>query len=80
MITKGVASVRSPVQNLQRFDPGITHERFVEATIEAFQDTYGIDEEVRITHTDGHRHINPSSSRDHLSHIASASLRYRLHM
>ncbi|KAL5487611.1 hypothetical protein ACEPAI_5719 [Sanghuangporus weigelae] len=44
MVTKGVASVRSPVQNLQRFNPAITHEGFVEASIQAFQEAYGIDE------------------------------------
>ncbi|KAL5507822.1 hypothetical protein ACEPAH_5440 [Sanghuangporus vaninii] len=45
MVTKGVASVRSPVQNLQRFNPAITHEGFVEASIQAFQEAYGVDEE-----------------------------------
>lgn len=47
MITKGVASVRSPVQNLQRFDPSISHESFVDATVDAFKGKYDIDEEVR---------------------------------
>ena len=47
MVTKGVASVRSPVQNLQRFNPAITHEGFVEASVRAFQEAFGIYEEVR---------------------------------
>ena len=47
MVTKGVASVRSPVQNLRHFDPSITHELFVEATITAFREYFSISEEVR---------------------------------
>ena len=46
MITKGVASVRSPVQNLQRFKRSITHENFVRAVVKSFQDEYDVDEEV----------------------------------
>ncbi|PAV21336.1 Lipoyltransferase and lipoate- ligase [Pyrrhoderma noxium] len=46
MVTKGVASVRSPVQNLRHFDPSITHELFVEATITAFREHFSISEEA----------------------------------
>lgn len=49
MLTKGVASVRSPVQNLRHFERSITHERFVAETIKSFQDEYGVHEEVRYT-------------------------------
>ncbi|EJD01609.1 Lipoyltransferase and lipoate-protein ligase [Fomitiporia mediterranea MF3/22] len=52
MITKGVASVRSPVQNLQRFDPSITHEGFVNAAVRSFQEAYGIDEEPQFVGDD----------------------------
>lgn len=48
MVTKGVASVRSPVQNLRHFNPSITHEAFVQASAQAFQEAYGVDEEVRL--------------------------------
>jgi len=44
MLTKGVASVRSSVCNLQQHNPSITHEAFAEAVIKAFQEEYGIDE------------------------------------
>lgn len=46
MITKGVASVRSPVRNLRDFNPGVDHESFVEATVRSFLDEYSIKEEV----------------------------------
>jgi len=46
MITKGVASVRSPVRNLQDFSSDVTHERFVEAMIESFREEYGVSEEA----------------------------------
>ncbi|KAH8118734.1 Lipoyltransferase and lipoate-protein ligase [Phellopilus nigrolimitatus] len=47
MITKGVASVRSPVQNLQRFNSEVTHECFVKAVIQSFREKYNIDEEPK---------------------------------
>lgn len=46
MQTKGVASVRSPVRNLQSFNPTVSHEAFVDAVISSFRDEYGIDGEV----------------------------------
>lgn len=49
MVTKGVASVRSPVQNLQHFKRDIGHEDFVSAVIGSFRYEYGIDEEVGST-------------------------------
>ncbi|KAI0732854.1 hypothetical protein C8Q72DRAFT_815227 [Fomitopsis betulina] len=44
--TKGVESVRSPVRNLQHFNPEVTHERFVDAIVTAFRKEYGINEEA----------------------------------
>ncbi|GAW06413.1 Lipoyltransferase and lipoate-protein ligase [Lentinula edodes] len=51
METKGVASVRSPVRNLQQFNRGVTHEAFVDAVVHEFSKEYGIrnvDGEVQI--------------------------------
>ena len=48
MITKGVASVRSPVANLQAFNPAVTHESFTAAVIREFQREYGVEEQVRL--------------------------------
>ena len=46
MVTKGVASVRSPVRNLNEFRPDISHEDFVDALTRAFREQYGVDETV----------------------------------
>ncbi|KIP07731.1 hypothetical protein PHLGIDRAFT_410732 [Phlebiopsis gigantea 11061_1 CR5-6] len=46
LVTKGVASVRSPVRNLQQYNPSVTHEGFVQAVITAFRETYNIRDEV----------------------------------
>ncbi|KAF7352307.1 Lipoyltransferase and lipoate-protein ligase [Mycena venus] len=43
MITKGVASVRSPVCNLQQTSPHIGHDVFVNAVVDEFQREYGLD-------------------------------------
>lgn len=43
MVTKGVASVRSPVCNLQTHGPAVTHERFMRAVELAFREEYDID-------------------------------------
>lgn len=48
MITKGVASVRSPVCNLQQFSPTIVHELFTDAVVSEFQKEYGISAPVRL--------------------------------
>ena len=48
MITKGVASVRSPVCNLQQFSSHITHNGFTDAVVDEFRKEYGIDQTVRI--------------------------------
>ena len=48
MDTKGVASVRSPVCNLQRFNPSVDHDNFVDAVVKAFRAEYDIHEEVSI--------------------------------
>ena len=42
MVTKGVASVRSPVRNLQHYNPSISHESFVQAVVDSFKEEYGI--------------------------------------
>lgn len=46
MQTKGVASVRSPVRNLQSYTPSVSHDAFVEAVVTSFQEEYGISDEV----------------------------------
>ncbi|KAH6914598.1 Lipoyltransferase and lipoate-protein ligase [Coprinopsis sp. MPI-PUGE-AT-0042] len=46
MITKGVASVRSPVCNLRQHNPEIGHEHFTNAVIESFKAKYSISSEV----------------------------------
>lgn len=45
--TKGIASVRSPVRNLQQFNPEVTHEAFVDAVANTFREHYDIHEEAR---------------------------------
>lgn len=47
MITRGVASVRSPVCNLQHFNTNARHETFAEAVVDEFRDEYSIHDEVR---------------------------------
>ncbi|RDB20159.1 Lipoate-protein ligase A [Hypsizygus marmoreus] len=42
MVTKGVASVRSPVCNLQRFSDAISHDNFMNAVVHEFQKEYGL--------------------------------------
>ncbi|KAH7916793.1 hypothetical protein BJ138DRAFT_1139170 [Hygrophoropsis aurantiaca] len=42
MVTKGVASVRSPVCNLRQFSPNISHDTFVDAVVREFQKEYGV--------------------------------------
>lgn len=46
MVTKGVASVRSPVCNLQQFSSLISHDTFSDAVVNAFRENYNIDQEV----------------------------------
>ena len=46
MTTKGVASVRSPVCNLQLFDSSLNHEAFADSMVREFQREYGVTEEV----------------------------------
>ncbi|KAF8076802.1 hypothetical protein FPV67DRAFT_433361 [Lyophyllum atratum] len=48
MITKGVASVRSPVCNLQQFSREITHETFTAAVVDEFRKEYGITSAAQI--------------------------------
>ncbi|KAI9513240.1 hypothetical protein F5148DRAFT_972105 [Russula earlei] len=47
MITRGVASVRSPVKNLQEFNPAVTHDKFVRAMVQAFRQEYHVEETVQ---------------------------------
>lgn len=47
MITRGVASVRSPVKNLQEFSPAVTHDDFVRAMVQAFRQEYHVEEPVQ---------------------------------
>ncbi|KAK0491530.1 hypothetical protein IW261DRAFT_1438210, partial [Armillaria novae-zelandiae] len=47
MLTKGVASVPSPVCNLRQHDVNISHEQFCEAAISEFRRVYDINEEVQ---------------------------------
>ncbi|KIO31047.1 hypothetical protein M407DRAFT_68553 [Tulasnella calospora MUT 4182] len=46
LITKGVESVRSPVQNLRRWAPNLTHEAFVDAVAQEFQKTYNGSQDI----------------------------------
>jgi len=46
MHTKGVASVRSPVRNLQQFNAAIEHASFVDAVVTAFRNEYDVNEGV----------------------------------
>lgn len=41
MITKGVASVPSPVRNLSEWSPAFDHDAFVERVAEEFAEVYG---------------------------------------
>ncbi len=50
MITRGVASVRSSVKNLQEFNPSVTHDDFVRAVVQAFREEYYVEEPVRPHH------------------------------
>jgi lipoate-protein ligase A len=47
MVTRGVASIRSPVKNLQEFSPAVTHDKFVRAMVQAFREEYHVGEPVR---------------------------------
>ena len=46
MVTRGVASVRSPVKNLREFNPGVTYDTFMKAMVQAFRQEYGVKEPV----------------------------------
>ncbi|KAG2369774.1 hypothetical protein BDR07DRAFT_1388294 [Suillus spraguei] len=45
MITKGVASVRSPVCNLAQFSENVSHDAFVNAVVDSFKVEYGVHDE-----------------------------------
>jgi lipoate---protein ligase len=48
IVTKGIASVRSPVCNLQQFRPNLNHDAFSAAVVNEFRNEYDVDEMVRI--------------------------------
>ncbi|KIY51652.1 Lipoyltransferase and lipoate-protein ligase [Fistulina hepatica ATCC 64428] len=50
MITKGVASVRSPVGNLQRFNASASHEAFCRSMVSAFLNEYRMEDEPQFIH------------------------------
>ena len=50
MVTRGVASVRSPVKNLREFSPPITHYTFVKAMVQTFREEYHVKEPVCLCH------------------------------
>lgn len=53
MVTKGVASVRSPVRNLHDFGAKVTHDDFIDAVVESFQSEYQLSDDVQIVGGDG---------------------------
>ncbi|KAF5388072.1 hypothetical protein D9615_000764 [Tricholomella constricta] len=58
MITRGVASVRSPVCNLQQYCRELTHDTFTNAVVLAFQNEYGITSPAQVVdETDELRHV-----------------------
>ncbi|KAI0355388.1 Lipoyltransferase and lipoate-protein ligase [Trametes cingulata] len=58
METRGVASVRSPVCNLQQYHVDVSHEKFVQAVVDAFRQEYRVDEEIHtVRDTDGTQEI-----------------------
>ncbi|KAI9064843.1 Lipoyltransferase and lipoate-protein ligase [Trametes sanguinea] len=57
METRGVASVRSPVCNLQQYHPSTTHEKFVDAMVHAFRQEYAVNEEANPIHEDDYEDI-----------------------
>ena len=42
MLTRGVASVRSPVCNLRQFSDAVDHHAFTSAVVKEFKEQYGI--------------------------------------
>lgn len=49
MVTKGVASVSSPVRNLSEWSDLIDHDAFVEAVVDEFRVVYGGSPEVQVS-------------------------------
>lgn len=48
MITKGVASVPSPVRNLKEWNSEIDHESFVEQVSKEFSKRYGVSGDIKV--------------------------------
>ncbi|KAI0832740.1 Lipoyltransferase and lipoate-protein ligase [Trametes gibbosa] len=58
METRGVASVRSPVCNLQQYHADVSHGGFVQAMVRAFRDEYQVNEEAHtVRDADGLRDV-----------------------
>lgn len=51
MVTKGVASVPSPVRNLREWSTRVNHERFVEVVARQFEEKYALSGEIKVRHT-----------------------------
>lgn len=51
MVTKGVASVPSPVRNLREWSTRVNHERFVEVVARQFAEKYALSGEIKVRHT-----------------------------
>ncbi|KWU45844.1 Lipoyltransferase and lipoate-protein ligase [Rhodotorula sp. JG-1b] len=47
MVTKGVASVPSPVQNLREFSAAVDHEQFVQVVADEFAAAYGLSRDIK---------------------------------
>ncbi|TIA86663.1 hypothetical protein E3P99_03625 [Wallemia hederae] len=52
MITKGVASVRSPVKNIVEWQSSITHDTFVDAVIKRFEEHHKVDKKIVVSDID----------------------------
>jgi lipoate-protein ligase A len=51
MITKGVASVPSPVRNLKEWNSEIDHESFVQQVSKEFSHKYGVSDEIEVNYS-----------------------------
>ncbi|KAI0722647.1 Lipoyltransferase and lipoate-protein ligase [Earliella scabrosa] len=58
METRGVASVRSPVCNLQQHHANVTHDEFVDAVVDAFRKEYDVHEEVQTVRSEDVQNID----------------------
>lgn len=49
MVTKGVASVPSPVKNLREFSAAVDHEQFVQVVADEFAAAYGLSRDIQVS-------------------------------